>query len=842
MGKKEKDEANRDDTKKASKSSKASKEPKNFDSEAPKKWVKACFLPIRKFVYQISKAIAARVGQRMHIFYAVYSTMFGIMAVCFIIYFPSFSDVGYARLKQTWALITCNVLIAVLGIFGFSASITRNPRLSKHYFFGMPLYVVFGIGPTWTLSRLRCNCDSYVQCSALTSFAEINGETFLNPYPAPLNINKFAAKVNREFSWKQPPRKKDGSSFIQHISSVTLNNSLQRLQMVGDGNRDHVPNDIATVPLSILQDGGEEEGIGSFLIQSYLDFHNLQVKWGSSTIEIRDQDFTQFYGTQNSSITKKPSDISSTLSKQTNKDPRIWYNLAMPLGSTIDHDRFSQSGDTGASTCETTEYDSKVGSGIRLQTVHCRNGSALQKPPTVSTAPGKLTAVQQLPTVRCPPVVDNALQACADSESCGSVKIHFKDGLRPEDKWTLEICQIGASVPITEPESGPDDQDPQWLDAYDIELYFKKFKKDAGGNHLLDIRQQAKMTHEDWLTYLVDYKDKQCTCSTSSLPGSCNAYEEIPGDHFGPVSYWCRIDGKSKAKKACADQGVLDKATRTSGGIWTKGLCEAEPQGFSNGATDNLKAQCECAQNMGLKMEGDEVKDIRADIRKSAKKEGYDSVMIGYKCAKWLKKDIKENKHWCVVGFDSACADRQEKVISANRGLRVWVSSIPCQRAQSVPIIHEAKENCSRFYLGWMVCDVVRYLLWPVMFFALYIWCKNRCRDEEVRGGETDEGGWGKGDSGSSGYGDSSDSWEGSSDSSEASTAPKKSKGKGNTKQNKKSDFQSDDSDSDESFEDAPKERQGRKKQSEWSDDEEEEEEDKRPSKKKKKKKSDIMS
>lgn len=250
---------------------------------------------------------------------------------------------------------------------------------------------------------------------------------------------------------------------------------------------------------------------------------------------------------------------------------------------------------------------------------------------------------------------------------------------------------------------------------------------------MIEPAKQSKMNLDQWLNYMTELKHSGCHCH--SLSRSCLAYEE--GDRTGILKYWCRIDGDDK-------EGCLKK--RLPGGnplkiqlfkmptgnqLWTRDLCTEQ----DTPADELPKPKCDCMEGTGFKVTGPERSKVNKQIVRAASNKM--EILVGYKCDKWFTEDTND---WCVVGFDSACADKEEQIISQGQKLRVWKSSIPCEKTEYPRIIEKASGHCRLAVIVWWTFDIPRYLLFPIMFGFVWQWLKVGCQDGS--GGARDQRGF----------------------------------------------------------------------------------------------------
>jgi len=192
-----------------------------------------------------------------------------------------------------------------------------------------------------------------------------------------------------------------------------------------------------------------------------------------------------------------------------------------------------------------------------------------------------------------------------------------------------------------------------------------------------------------------------------------------------------------RKKKVCKD--MLENSSSTF--LWSKKLCERTKIPDRGAQLLTVKASCHCVPDMGFRVQAWEQMKINPKIKQLIQPAEDGSTVIGHKCARWMQDDVKSNRKWCVVGFDSACADRRLKIISAGRKIHVFTSAIPCERKGGLYVmLSEAGDKCRLLRTILNVAVWLSYILWPLMFFVVYEWQSHRCRDEDGKGSDH---GWG---------------------------------------------------------------------------------------------------
>merc|ERR1711871_759837 len=186
-----------------------------------------------------------------------------------------------------------------------------------------------------------------------------------------------------------------------------------------------------------------------------------------------------------------------------------------------------------------------------------------------------------------------------------------------------------------------------------------------------------------------DLRDSKCHCLRTST--GCNAFwetEQIPkrdsmiSSGENEVSFWCKIDPAiEKLCKVNKKPKIKDLKKMKSGDmLWSQDICRKKPK--PKKGRDPPEGRCKCMKGAGYRPMGP--RKARVDRKYMDQVQQGESVMIGHRCNKWFTGD---KEPWCVVGFDTACADRQPLVIDSSRNLKVWKSPLPCLADANLDIV-----------------------------------------------------------------------------------------------------------------------------------------------------------
>eukprot|EP00746_Dinoflagellata_sp_MGD_P015557 gnl/MRDRNA2_/MRDRNA2_134614_c0_seq1.p1 gnl/MRDRNA2_/MRDRNA2_134614_c0~~gnl/MRDRNA2_/MRDRNA2_134614_c0_seq1.p1 ORF type:complete len:538 (-),score=89.68 gnl/MRDRNA2_/MRDRNA2_134614_c0_seq1:30-1427(-) len=361
-------------------------------------------------------------------------------------------------------------------------------------------------------------------------------------------------------------------------------------------------------------------------------------------------------------------------------------------------------------------------------------------------------------STQCPVEITSALQKCINDDleekGCGGLKIQITtiNTTAITRVWRVEACFLAHPI-VNFPtrQTSLDDKDKQWDQSDPLVLYFNRNMSKAPLNGVSsrttnttgkrdtdvtttdftgkkDPLEQSKMKIDEWLNYMVALRKSVCHCSGTS--SSCAAYEvnqdpDAPNfNKYGRVNYWCMVDKHSKEPCKVREPGsrhqvTLKKLPDKSENYWTEDLCQ-QREDPEEGVKEEPK--CSCKFGMGIRADSLETKE---GIEKLTKEHRNDKL-IGYKCDKWYTTD--ENR-WCIVGFDSACADREEILISGVRKLRVFKSTIPCQKKALPMIIESARQLCRGTEYLFFVGDAMWYCSFPIAFCWVYYFVQTHCND-----------------------------------------------------------------------------------------------------------------
>lgn len=226
------------------------------------------------------------------------------------------------------------------------------------------------------------------------------------------------------------------------------------------------------------------------------------------------------------------------------------------------------------------------------------------------------------------------------------------------------------------------------------------------------IHEQEVMPRMKWIKYVEQQRDSACVCDPESR--SCTAHRDKA---TGGLQYWCPVKKTFKDQCTRSYKPRIDDLKKMPGTkddrLWTKKLCSGADM-------------CQCEVGMGVRVWGEQIKNLNPKLQRAIQAEGKSDAIIGYKCDRWYEAD---HTPWCVVGFDSPCADRVPMPISPVKHLRMYTSRIPCQRERLIEIIGESRETCLGLRCLYVVMDILRYLMTIPMWCVAYQFLMKRCAD-----------------------------------------------------------------------------------------------------------------
>lgn len=733
----------------------------------------------RKKCMFIYRWIETHSGKNKVLFYAIYSTCFWTFAIIYACFFPSVMDVGFGKYNQQWVWILCFSLCLPFSLIGIVGAWMRIPRLVQIYFVSLPVCLSINVGNTVTMARLSCKCWDYLQCSALTSFAHQYGEEYAIPFPVPNDIPKFANRGS--FPWEVPPEPKEVAKNAASLEQIMVSEPkvhrrsgqvhnfrpsgrLAKLGMLSPGTGTESPG------TDIFDMANEESGKGMY----------------STTSPSPPEDAEQF--SMDSTRCRAPrSSLSELLFDERNSSGVVSLTRSRNL-SFKQHLSSSVPVDMRRLYMFGPLKDEYKGYRARDNCTHMRvertNGPS-QSPPENFKAQVLACRRDRGKGVktRCPSEVVKELERCVEDDSCGAVKIQIIDG-RPshmveqkkvpatsdspievnitakKQKWTWQVNVCFQNQPVSHQPGhftmNASDTDTAWDQANPLVLYFERDMTQTLKNGVIAFGKivepfvQARMNWDSWIRYMSELKKSGCHCKTSSE--SCAAYKVQD-----QIKYWCLIDGSNKelcqTNRLSGGDPVQIRLYEMPGrsdetgskGLWSPDLCTTTKIGRDSSALEAVvesqmleKPRCQCMEGTGFKVKNPEdLKKIRKDIVGMAYNK--EEVLIGYKCDKWYEED---QFRWCIVGFDSACADKKPHSIDKGERLRVFTSSIPCQRYQLPTIIESASQLCRSTRLIWLTFEVIWYVLFPLMFAFVYAWLYQNCSDVAADGFRISHG-WG---------------------------------------------------------------------------------------------------
>jgi len=343
------------------------------------------------------------------------------------------------------------------------------------------------------------------------------------------------------------------------------------------------------------------------------------------------------------------------------------------------------------------------------------------------------------------------LNSCASLATCGALMTIFRQ--QEDDSWNFTVCYMDTPTRTTGFLHDPSgklitlskDED---CTLQDCTLYFERRRSvtvDADPeiqNKVTEvlIDKQRSQPREDWLDFLSQREAESCTCEATGNyqeDKSCRAFRTSPNDPAGEnepsVRYWCPVT--EAGKKSCSNEiGLSDQDFEKHGDeYWSTSICK--------------NAGCRCAVGLALRLWGDEAKNIHPK-HAVADAEGAtagDEPLVGHKCDYWFKDD---ELPWCVVGFDSTCADRTTHQITGV-STKLYSSKIPCTRPLTRMVAAEAGLYCGIMKWFMLSLDALRYLTTiPLLYMVLtfLMWRCVDCNKTQVRAhafdvrGEEEEG------------------------------------------------------------------------------------------------------
>eukprot|EP00746_Dinoflagellata_sp_MGD_P092346 gnl/MRDRNA2_/MRDRNA2_36541_c0_seq1.p1 gnl/MRDRNA2_/MRDRNA2_36541_c0~~gnl/MRDRNA2_/MRDRNA2_36541_c0_seq1.p1 ORF type:complete len:543 (-),score=92.91 gnl/MRDRNA2_/MRDRNA2_36541_c0_seq1:7-1635(-) len=335
----------------------------------------------------------------------------------------------------------------------------------------------------------------------------------------------------------------------------------------------------------------------------------------------------------------------------------------------------------------------------------------------------------------CPTLVQKALVDCVADNTCGAVRVALQDlsasnASGTGARWEVKTCNMPRGLYIEFDEQHQ--KEP-------LTVYFERDWSQAQKNAEAFIKQQAKdmimeqleMERPQWLNYMHKRRKRTCTCDPHSQ--SCMADKDK--NVVGGARFWCKVhqDDEEVCKH---DQVEVHKAG--NGQLWSEQLCTRQDASDMIAGAPTSRARCECAPSLGLRVMGTEKGRLNEHIKAYAESHGDKDkdALIGHSsCKNWYKDD---KIPWCVVGFDSACADREEVIISdsTKAKVRVWKSHLPCQQDHFAHSTLSAMQLCGAFRLCWAIADWPRWLFVLPMMFMTYHFLLHRCADVPPSQGE----------------------------------------------------------------------------------------------------------
>lgn len=232
------------------------------------------------------------------------------------------------------------------------------------------------------------------------------------------------------------------------------------------------------------------------------------------------------------------------------------------------------------------------------------------------------------------------------------------------------------------------------------------------------ITEQKVMTRAEWIEYLREWRDEDCTCETTGHEDkdvSCRVYNanqdpnfKIEGEGVPKHQFWCPI-AKHK-EDVCRRAARITDIKSNGNALWSNKLCDTV-------------ASCKCEDGMGIRVWDADKDKVHPNILKSVEGSIGNDPFIGYQCQKWYKDD---QAPWCVVGFDSTCGDRRSHKLNEN-GVTVYISSVPCTGELTRQVTAEAGQLCTVTRAIMLTLDALRYTFLLPMFYIVVVFLMTGC-------------------------------------------------------------------------------------------------------------------
>lgn len=733
------------------------------------------------FVYQSIK----RMSSKWTVFgIACVQIISGCGGIATVMCFPSITDVTFVMLNTVWIHVVACVPLVLGGVIGVIASLTRNTRFLRWYFFIAVLASLVSGNLLNTLLRLDCRCNNFYQCEALFSFHRARAwrhgleyEDLTNPFPPPAEPNKYESQ--RKIPWKNPPGENNPGSLLDlrqrspHVhsrASSRLSTAPTRsTPFFESAHRTCTVHSRASLRLrKVLGNGTSHVGVleqpqitslgesGHFSKVNQSQASNksaLQVSRAASFIKGRDSKVDQSRASHLS--------IGMHQLRKTSASGRVWKTENQSLAGDLKPD---QAGKRAIAIHEDGALDGLVndvpssgfkGTTLTSPTLDVKRRDFKELPKSVdlnkhprflyrlqdstamwleseeetcqtktftlssnSTTWAKAKECRTQPLIKkCPPFLAAFLLDCGVRPHCEGLKVTATkatgDESAKEVEWNFEICFMYGALQTTQRIA----TDPDTI------FFERDHLMTLSGNAIesIDFRfyleEQEKTPRKEWIDQMVQRRNHECVCDVTTQ--SCMAHTSDRAS--GSVGFWCFISDSHK--EAC--DHVVPKINMhqdpVSNKLWSKDVCQ--------------NWGCRCAFGLGQRVGHAEKANLNAKMRKYADEKGLDEVIIGHKCDKWFNDDTIP---WCIVGFDSSCADREPVHLGGN--LRVWKSSYPCQRQRISEAEGEVRESCHAIRTGITAFEILRLLAFIPSMIIVYQFLVNRCEDSNsVRGEDNPE-------------------------------------------------------------------------------------------------------
>lgn len=584
-----------------------------------------------------------------------------------------------ALMRQNWYVwyliaSAVRIILALIGAYGVWSRKLQTVRM----FFLIFIFNVMLVGWSWIpVMHLRCWCDNFRDCQALTSFTTVDKQ-FVNR-ETPLS-DKMARLVGSHVRVQNEPHRGSPETEETFMARSSVSGVLLQFNA------------------GLRSNASTEHRLQAWhVVDTATGASSRELRQRHSRSQTRGDSSSSGAGVRRDGVQRRAIDRRAAALRVIS----WWRTRAMWLksqeveaseSSFIDSFYFGPDGAAwvpGAfgGTDELSCHHDVMGSPLEILILRSK----------LEEARWTTWKKQRTQVDMANPKIAKVLKDCFDEVDCRSISVRL-DPMTPEGTAKLQVCkQVGSSKVVPAEKSG------EHAD-FSITLRRKTLPESedaAPAQPLYSLNFKLRDT-EDGMNTLASAVETACVCDKDDQR-NCIRDEGTFGRNF-----WCYVSTKSVSQ--CLQSGYKVFFDTKQGKHWTSDICSPPT--------------CTCS---GLGMKPPTGKEVSKSVDMWSNKLNY-----GQHCDKWNE----DGKRWCFVGFDSTCADRGPRQTYQNTD-PAW-SSLPLQFGSQIPCIDEADQaaalksartKCIAARVVFHFTILLHLMLRLAIAAMLHIFIANRCTD-----------------------------------------------------------------------------------------------------------------